>query len=392
MEEYNQESDPSKTPSIGSSKASITCSLNNHPIRPRSSSFPLPCPQLQHDRVPFQLIPSSYQQPHHGFIPYRQFPIPYRQFPPPRPYPYQQQQQDRKHYPPAPARFYPQPSWPPPYNYPFHPLPAQQPQRKHQYGNNIGRDSTTPLPTHSLSPHSTKMSDLVEFTHCLELSEMWKDKRETTPYFDLFTKKYINGERGWLIDLLKHSDTSLLDYHDLFVRFAPYGSMYVDVVHLFYHAFDMDDKSIRNAKMKQRKLDAQQPKGSVSFAQHYFLERSPVDAISLCSLPCRPAESAVKASSEKENGQPDSSSSSSSAVTFPSTPTPRKRREREVDDPTTTVLKVSTIVKKQEATTPPKKQRRMNVGDLLDIMQLAKGNVAVADDDENVSANCIQNV
>jgi hypothetical protein len=356
MEEYHQESDPSKASNISSSKASVTCSLSNPPIRTTISSFPLRCPHIQHPRIPFQPISSSYQKPHHGFIPYRPFPPPH---------PHQRQLQHRNHYPtasvPAPAQFYPQPTWPQPYNYPFQLLPPQPPQCQHHYGNNGGKDSTPPLPTHSqtkaLTKYSTKMRDFIEFSHCLELSEMWKDKRAPTPYFELFTKKYKKGERGWLIDLLKHSNTSLLDYHDLFVRFAPLGSMYVEEVHLFYHAFDMDEKSVRDAKMKQRKLDAQQPKGSVSFAQHYFPERTPVDGISL--LPCRSTESAVKASSEKENEKPDSSSSSSPAVTS-STP-PKKRKEYEDDDSASTVLKASTIFTKQEATTPPKKRRRMKI-------------------------------
>jgi hypothetical protein len=350
MKENHQKSDPSKAPSIGSSKASITCSLSNHPpIRTTSSSFPIPCPHLQRARIPLQPISSSYQQPHHGFIPYRLFPPPH---------PHQQQLQDRNHHPPAsvpaPVQFHPQPTWPQSYNYPFQLLPPQPPQCQHHYSNNSGRDST---PANSLSPHITKRRDFIEFSNCLELSVMWKDKRAPTPYFELFTKKYMKGERGWLIDLLKYSDTSLLDCHDLFVRFAPFGSMYVEVVQLFYHAFDMDEKSVRDAKMMQRSLDAQHPKGSVSFAQHYFPERTPVDGISL--LPCRSTESAVKASSEKENEKPDSSSSSSPAVTS-STP-PKKRKEYEDDDSASTVLKASTIFTKQEATTPPKKRRRMKI-------------------------------
>ncbi|OEU11887.1 hypothetical protein FRACYDRAFT_245007 [Fragilariopsis cylindrus CCMP1102] len=367
MKENHQESDPSKAPSIGSSKASITYSLSNPPIRTTRSSFPLQCPSLHHFRIPFQPISSSYQQPRHGFIPYRPFPPPH---------PYQHQLLYRNHYSPAsvpaPVQFYPQPTWPQSYNYPFQLLSPQPPQCQHHHGSNSDRDRT---PANSLSTHSTKMRDFIEFSHCLELSVIWKDKRAPTPYFELFTKKYTKGERGWLIDLLKYSDTSLLDCHDLFVRFAPFGSMYVEVVQLFYHAFDMDEKSVRDAKMKQQKLDAQQPKESVSFTQHHCPERTPVDGISLLS--CRSTESAVKASSEKENEHPDSCSSSSPAVTFSISP-PEKRKECEDDDSTRTVLKASTILKKQEATTRPKKRRRMNVDDLLDIMQFG--------------ANCIKNV
>ena len=176
---------------------------------------------------------------------------------------------------------------PPPLHQHFQPQyqspQSQQPQRRGPYSIATNSHSTNVFPPppsyrqqfnpyhhlqHNRLPPSNPVDHIPTPTPAKESTEVlkitlesmnWKVSKEAGPFYD-YIKKGIKKKKGWLrekagISTSRRDNTETMIYYDLLLRCAPERARAIDINPHFYHAFDMDAKSLNYARNKRNRAE-----------------------------------------------------------------------------------------------------------------------------------------
>jgi hypothetical protein len=109
------------------------------------------------------------------------------------------------------------------------------------------------------NPTPKPPKELTDLLKVMLDSVKWKISKKPGPLFD-YIKKGSNNKKGWLRELAgisasRRDNTETMTYYNLLVRCAPERALGIDVNPYFYHAFDMDAKSLNYTRKKRNRTE-----------------------------------------------------------------------------------------------------------------------------------------